>query len=76
VCFIGEKIMSKKILIVGGVASVAARARRLDEDAQMIDFEPGAHISFVSCGLLYHIGGEIELREKSLLQTPESFNIT
>ncbi|PKG37792.1 FAD-dependent oxidoreductase [Psychromonas sp. Urea-02u-13] len=69
--------MSKKILIVGGVAggaSAAARARRLDENAQIIVFERGPYISFANCGLPYHIGGEIELREKLLLQTPESFN--
>jgi len=69
--------MSKKILIIGGVAggaSAAARARRLDESAQIIVFERGPHISFANCGLPYHIGGEIELREKLLLQTPESFN--
>lgn len=69
--------MSKKILIIGGVAggaSAAARARRLDESAQIIVFERGPHISFANCGLPYHIGGEIEQREKLLLQTPESFN--
>jgi len=69
--------MSKKVLIIGGVAggaSAAARARRLDESAQIIVFERGPHISFANCGLPYHIGGEIELREKLLLQTPESFN--
>ena len=68
--------MSKKLLIVGGVAggaSAAARARRLDETAEIIVFERGPHISFANCGLPYHIGGEIELREKLLLQTPESF---
>ena len=42
--------MSKKLLIVGGVAggaSAAARARRLDESAQIIVFERGPHISLV-----------------------------
>ena len=68
--------MSKKVLIVGGVAggaSAAARARRLDEHAEIIVFERGPHISFANCGLPYHISGEIELREELLLQTPESF---
>lgn len=68
--------MSKKVLIIGGVAggaSAAARARRLDEQAEIIVFERGPHISFANCGLPYHIGGEIELREALLLQTPESF---
>lgn len=68
--------MSKKVLIIGGVAggaSAAARARRLDEQAEIIVFERGPHISFANCGLPYHISGEIELRESLLLQTPESF---
>ena len=68
--------MSKKVLIIGGVAggaSAAARARRLDEAAEIIVFERGPHISFANCGLPYHISGEIELREELLLQTPESF---
>ncbi|WP_394126140.1 FAD-dependent oxidoreductase [Vibrio hepatarius] len=65
-----------KILIVGGVAggaSAAARARRLSEDAEIIMFERGPHVSFANCGLPYHIGGEIQDRGKLLLQTPESF---
>ncbi len=73
---------SKKLLIVGGVAggaSAAARARRLDEDAEIILFERGPDISFANCGLPYHIGGEIEDRDKLLVTTPESmtaqFNI-
>jgi len=65
-----------KIVIIGGVAggaSAAARARRLSEDAEIIMFERGPFVSFANCGLPYHIGGEIEQRNKLLLQTPESF---
>ncbi|MDC5839635.1 FAD-dependent oxidoreductase [Vibrio europaeus] len=65
-----------KILIVGGVAggaSAAARARRLNEDAEIIMFERGPFVSFANCGLPYHIGGDIQERSKLLLQTPESF---
>ncbi|WP_026957194.1 FAD-dependent oxidoreductase [Aliagarivorans taiwanensis] len=65
-----------KIVIVGGVAggaSAAARARRLSEDAQIIMFERGEHVSFANCGLPYHIGGNIQDRSKLLLQTPQSF---
>ena len=66
---------AKRILIVGGVAggaSAAARARRLSEDAEIVIFERGPHVSFANCGLPYHIGGEIADRNKLLLQTPES----
>ena len=66
----------KRIVIVGGVAggaSAAARARRLSEDAIIIMFERGEHISFANCGLPYHIGGTIGDRKQLLVQTPESF---
>ncbi|QVK21012.1 FAD-dependent oxidoreductase [Mycoplasmatota bacterium] len=56
-----------KILIIGGVAggaSAAARMRRLNEQAEIILFERGEHISFANCGLPYYIGGVIEKRKK------------
>ena len=74
--------MSKKVLIIGGVAggaSTAARLRRLDETAEIILFERDEYISFANCGLPYYIGGTIKERENLLVQTPESmksrFNI-
>ena len=74
--------LSKKVLIVGGVAggaSAAARLRRLDENAQIIMFERDEYISFANCGLPYYIGETIKDRDELLLQTPESmkerFNI-
>ena len=68
---------NEKIVIIGGVAggaSAAARARRLNEAAQIVLFERGPYISFANCGLPYHIGGDIEDRDYLLLQTPESFH--
>ncbi len=65
-----------KYLIIGGVAggaTAAARIRRLSEDAEIILFEKGEHISYANCGLPYYIGGTITDREKLLVQTPESF---
>jgi len=64
-----------KLVIVGGVAagaSLAARARRLDEFAQIVVLERGHHVSFANCGLPYHIGGVITDRSRLLVQTPES----
>lgn len=64
-----------KLVVVGGVAagaSVAARARRLDENAEIIVLERGHHVSFANCGLPYHIGEVITDRSRLLLQTPES----
>ena len=69
--------MSKKILIVGGVAggaSAATRLRRLDESAEIIMFERDEYISFANCGLPYYIGDSIKEREKLLVQTPEAMN--
>jgi NADPH-dependent 2,4-dienoyl-CoA reductase/sulfur reductase-like enzyme/rhodanese-related sulfurtransferase len=66
--------MGKRIVIVGGVAggmSAASRARRLAEDADIIVFERGAHVSFANCGLPYFLGGEISNRDKLLVQTAE-----
>ena len=66
-----------KIVVVGGVAggaSVAARARRLDEFAEIIVFEKGDYVSFANCGLPYHIGEVITDRSRLLLQTPESLH--
>ncbi|HBG48888.1 MAG TPA: hypothetical protein DDW90_05190, partial [Cyanobacteria bacterium UBA9971] len=48
-----------KVVIVGGVAggaSAAARLRRLDENAEIIIFEKGKHISFANCGIPYYCG--------------------
>lgn len=74
--------MSKKVIIVGGVAagaSTAARLRRMDEQAEIIIFERGENISFANCGLPYYIGNVIENRQDLLIQTPASmytrFNI-
>lgn len=68
-----------RIVVVGGVAggmSAAARARRLDERAEIIVLERGAHVSFANCGLPYHVGGEIEDASELLLRTPESLRAT
>ena len=65
----------KRLVIVGGVAggaSAAARARRLSENADIIIFERGPHVSFANCGLPYYIGGEIARKGDLLLQTPQS----
>lgn len=64
-----------RLVIVGGVAggmSCAARARRLDESADIIVLERGEHVSFANCGLPYFVGGEITDPAKLLVQTPDS----
>ncbi|MFE7408340.1 FAD-dependent oxidoreductase [Isoptericola sp. NPDC057559] len=66
---------ARRIVVVGGVAggmSCAARARRLDEQAEIVVLERGAHVSFANCGLPYHVGGEIPDADELLVQTPAS----
>ena len=68
--------MSRRILIVGGVAagaSAAAKARRMDESAEIIMFERGEYVSFANCGLPYYISRHIADREQLLVVTPEMF---
>ena len=44
-----------KIVVIGGVAggaSAAARARRLDEHAEIVVLQSGPDVSFASCGMV------------------------
>ncbi len=69
--------MSKKVIIVGGVAggaSTAARLRRLDEKCEIIMIEKGEYISFANCGLPYYIGEVIDDRKKLIVQTVEELS--
>ena len=66
--------MSKKIIVIGGVAggaSVAARARRLDESAQITMYEKGPNVSFSNCALPYHLSGMIPDAESIVLMDSE-----
>lgn len=63
-----------RIVIVGGVAggaSAATRARRMNEDAEIVLLEKDEFVSFANCGMPYHIGGEITDRGKLLVATAE-----
>src|ERR1039458_5483591 len=69
-------IIPRRIIIIGGVAggaSAAAKARRVDERAEIQIFERGPYISFANCGLPYYIAGEIDDRAKLIIMTPEMF---
>ena len=66
--------MTKKVVIIGGVAggaSCAARLRRLNEEVEIVLLERGDHISYANCGLPYRTGGIIQSKEALLLQTPQ-----
>ncbi len=62
----------KRIVIIGGVAAgtkAAAKARRLDQDAEIIILEKGAYVSYAGCGLPYYISGVVKERS-DLMSTP------
>lgn len=65
----------RRIVVVGGVAggmSAAARARRLDETAEIVVLEQSDHVSYAGCGLPYRLAGEVPRRDDLLLHTPAS----
>lgn len=71
-----------KIIVIGGLSagpSAAAKARREDENAEIILFEKGANISYATCGMPYAFSGVIEKREQLIVVKPsllrERFNI-
>lgn len=69
--------MKTRLVVIGGVAggaTAAARARRIDEHADITLLERGPYVSYANCGLPYFIAGDIEKRSKLLLQTPEGFD--
>jgi NADPH-dependent 2,4-dienoyl-CoA reductase/sulfur reductase-like enzyme/rhodanese-related sulfurtransferase len=63
-----------KLVIIGGGAggpTAAARARRLDEFADIVMLERGEDVSFAHCGLPYYIGGVISDRGNLLVSSPQ-----
>jgi len=63
-----------KIVIIGGLSagpSAAAKARREDENAEIILFEKGANISYATCGMPYAFSGVIENRSNLIVVKPE-----
>ncbi|QAT40945.1 FAD-dependent oxidoreductase [Clostridium sp. JN-9] len=68
--------MSKKYLIVGGVAggaSTAARLRRLGEEDEIIMFEKDPYVSFSNCCLPYHLSGTVKDAGSLVLMSPDKF---
>lgn len=67
-----------KIIIVGGNAagpSAAAKAKRVNPEADVILFEAGPFISTGTCELPYLLSGEISNHDKLIFFTPEKFFI-
>ncbi|MEI7502714.1 MAG: hypothetical protein WCJ61_05475 [Paludibacter sp.] len=66
----------KNIIIAGGNAagpSAAAKAKRIDPNANVILFEAGRFISTGTCEIPYVLSNEIEDYKKIVFYSPESF---
>lgn len=62
----------KRIIVIGGSAAgpkAAAKARRIDNDAEVIIIQKDADLSMASCGYPYYVGGYFNDRNQ-LLCTP------
>jgi NADPH-dependent 2,4-dienoyl-CoA reductase/sulfur reductase-like enzyme/rhodanese-related sulfurtransferase len=62
----------KRIIVIGGSASgpkAAAKARRIDNDAEVVILQKDADLSMASCGYPYYVGGYFNDRNQ-LLCTP------
>lgn len=62
----------KRILVIGGTAAgpkAAARAKRLDENAEVTLLQKAPNLSMASCGYPYYVAGSVKERDK-LLATP------
>ena len=62
----------RRIVVVGGSAAgpkAAAKARRIDNDAEVIILQKDADLSMASCGYPYYVGGYFDDRNM-LLYTP------
>ncbi|MGE4492856.1 MAG: pyridine nucleotide-disulfide oxidoreductase, partial [Syntrophotalea sp.] len=62
----------KRIVVIGGSAAgpkAAARAKRLDPDAEVTIIQKAPEMSMASCGYPYYVGGVFDNRN-ALLSTP------
>ncbi len=54
-------------------ASAAARARRLDPEAEIVMFDKGPFISHAPCGIPYYVGGVVKEAADLAIYSPEEF---
>jgi len=60
---------NKRIIVIGGSAAgpkAAARARRLDQNADIVIIQKEPDLSMASCGYPYYIGGIVDNRSRLL----------
>jgi len=68
--------MKSRIIVVGGTAggpSAAAKAKRVNPNAEVILYEAGEHISTGVCEIPYGIGGQFTEMDQLIHFTPASF---
>jgi len=72
--FLGGSKM--RIVVIGAVAagtSAAAKARRNNEQAEIVIYEKDRFISYSGCGMPYYIGGEVESADELTPRDPAFF---
>lgn len=65
-----------RLVVIGAVAagtSAAAKARRNNEDAEIVIYERDSYISYSGCGMPYYLGGEVDEAEKLTPRDPAFF---
>lgn len=65
-----------RIVIIGAVAagtSAAAKARRNNEQAEIVIYEKDSFISYSGCGMPYYIGGEVDSADELTPRDPAFF---
>ena len=65
-----------RLVIIGAVAagtSAATKARRNNEEAQIVIYERDNFISYAGCGMPYYIGGEVESADELTPRDPAFF---
>lgn len=65
-----------RMIIIGAVAagtSAAAKARRNDENAEIVVYEKDSFISYSGCGMPYYLGGEVGSAEELTPRDPAFF---
>jgi len=73
-----EKEKNRKVLIIGGVAagtSAAAKARRIDPDADIKIIQEEPVVSYGACGIPYVIEGLIRDFSKLIARPAEKFEL-
>ncbi len=65
-----------KIIVIGGVASgasLAAKVRRLDEEAKISMYEKGPDVSFSNCALPYYLSRKVKNSSDLVLMNKDKF---